>query len=424
MSAVPKTPMENAIRSEITSQIVSSKANVCPFTVRLAWHASGTYDKNDTTPQAGGSNGATMRFEPEITDGANAGLDIMQKILLPVKRKFPNLSYGDLWTLAGVQAIKLMGGPDVPFGFGRSDVADGATCPMNGRLPDATLGAEHLREVFYRMGFNDQEIVALSGAHTVGSCHEKRSGFDGPWTKNPTKFDNEYFVNLLEVTWKVREWEGPLQYTDPSGKLMMLPTDMCLIQDDKFLKYVKIYAADEQKFFDDFAKAFGKLIALGCPASCQPGASASAAGNVETGMTGQPLQPGETKEDFDFREMSMHGNLIRMKAIPGKPNPNSREYFTERTPLHKASYFGHDHVVEYLLDCGANVNVVDVEGDTPLHDACRLGHVACVKLLVRAGAKRDVKNKKGETPLQLASYLGNEELKDLLKKRWMICGSI
>lgn len=37
--------------------------------VRLAWHASGTFDKNDNT---GGSNGATMRFEPESTDGANA----------------------------------------------------------------------------------------------------------------------------------------------------------------------------------------------------------------------------------------------------------------------------------------------------------------------------------------------------------------
>lgn len=158
---------ENAIRSEITQAIVNTKANVCPFTVRLAWHASGTYDKDDTTAQNGGSNGATMRFEPEITDGANAGLDIMQKILKPVKERFPDLSYADLWTFGGVQAIKLMGGPDVPFTFGRTDDADGTNCPMNGRLPDAALGAEHLREVFYRMGFDDKDIVALSGAVSV-----------------------------------------------------------------------------------------------------------------------------------------------------------------------------------------------------------------------------------------------------------------
>ncbi len=159
------TPKENAIRSEITSAIVNSKVNVCPFTIRLAWHASGTFDKDakGDTPK-GGSDGATMRFEPEISDGANAGLEMMQNILRPVKERFPELSYADLWTIAGCQAIKLMGGPDVPFQFGRSDDEDGSNCPMNGRLPDAAQGAEHLREVFYRMGFNDQDIVALSGA--------------------------------------------------------------------------------------------------------------------------------------------------------------------------------------------------------------------------------------------------------------------
>ena len=109
-----------------------------------------------------------MRFEPEITDGANAGLAMMQNILKPVKQRYPKLSYADLWTIAGCQAIKLMGGPDVEFKFGRKDDKDGRNCPMNGRLPDAALGAEHLREVFYRMGFDDKEIVALSGAVRYG----------------------------------------------------------------------------------------------------------------------------------------------------------------------------------------------------------------------------------------------------------------
>jgi hypothetical protein len=393
------TPMENAVRTEITSCIVNSKVNVCPFTIRLAWHASGTYSKDDEIP--GGSDGATMRFEPEISDGANAGLDMMMMILKPVKLKYPNLSYADLWTLAGVQAINLMGGPDVPFKFGRSDEDGGATCPMHGRLPDAALGAEHLREVFYRMGLDDQDIVALSGAHTVGSCHENRSGFDGPWTSRPTKFDNEYFVNLVNFTWKAREWEGPLQYTDVTGKLMMLPTDIALTKDPKFAKYVKLYAKDEKKFFDHFSIAFGKLIALGCPDNVQPG---SVAEEVQE----------ESIEDKDFRDMAMHGNLIRMKEIPGTPNPNSKEYFTDRTPMHKACYFGHDQVVSYLLECGADVNCVDVEGDTPLHDAASLGHIACVKLLLGAGAEKKVENKKKETPLDLAEALDYGDVKELL----------
>jgi cytochrome c peroxidase len=66
----------------------------------------------------------------------------------------------------------------------------------DGRLPDASQGHDHLRQIFYRMGFNDQEIVALSGAHALGRCHTDRSGFDGPWTFSPTTFTNDYY-NLL-----------------------------------------------------------------------------------------------------------------------------------------------------------------------------------------------------------------------------------
>jgi cytochrome c peroxidase len=55
-----------------------------PVLVRLAWHASGTYDKDTNT---GGSNGATMRFAPEGDHGANAGLAAARDFLEPVKRK-------------------------------------------------------------------------------------------------------------------------------------------------------------------------------------------------------------------------------------------------------------------------------------------------------------------------------------------------
>ena len=50
--------------------------------------------------------------------------------------------------------------------------------------------AEAIRKVFNRMGFNDQEIVALSGAHALGRCHADASGYVGPWTGTPTIFNN------------------------------------------------------------------------------------------------------------------------------------------------------------------------------------------------------------------------------------------
>jgi cytochrome c peroxidase len=56
--------------------------------VRLAWHASGTYDKETGT---GGSNGATMRFAPESDHGANAGLKTARDFLEPVKGTYTDL---------------------------------------------------------------------------------------------------------------------------------------------------------------------------------------------------------------------------------------------------------------------------------------------------------------------------------------------
>lgn len=77
------------------------------------------------------------------------------------------------------------GGPRVPVRLGRTDDETPVRCPVaHGRLPDASQGADHLRQVFGRMGFNDQEIVALSGAHTLGRCHAVRGAFPPPRTFN------------------------------------------------------------------------------------------------------------------------------------------------------------------------------------------------------------------------------------------------
>ena len=48
-----------------------------------------------------------MRFEPEARHGANAGLNIARDLMEKVKAEFPWISYGDLWTLAGVAAVQV-----------------------------------------------------------------------------------------------------------------------------------------------------------------------------------------------------------------------------------------------------------------------------------------------------------------------------
>ena len=248
--------------ADILDQEGYDDGSLGPVFIRLGWHASGTYSKEDGS---GGSAGATMRFDPEASHGANAGLHIARAALEPIKQRHEGLSYGDLWTLAAVVAVEEMAGPKVPWRAGRVDQPNGSHCTPDGRLPDAAQGAEHLRDIFGRMGFNDQEIVALSGAHSLGRCHTDRSGFDGPWTNAPTTFSNLYFQEILNREWVPKQWNGPFQYVNKDGgELMMLPTDLAINQDASMKKWVDIYAKDEERFAKDFSAAFAKLTELGC----------------------------------------------------------------------------------------------------------------------------------------------------------------
>ncbi|PSK35984.1 hypothetical protein B9Z65_5799 [Elsinoe australis] len=236
-----------------------------PVLVRLAWHSAGTYD---ATTDTGGSNGAGMRYESEGGDPANAGLQHARVFLEPIKSTHPWITYSDLWVLGGIVAIREMGGPDIPFYPGRTDYVDDSKLPPRGRLPDGARGADHIRHVFYRMGFNDQEIVALSGAHNLGRCHADRSGFEGAWVQNPTRFSNSYFRLMLSLQWKEKTLgNGVRQFVhvdeDLGEELMMLPTDLALVNDTAFRPWVELYAKDKERFFEDFRNVFLKLVELG-----------------------------------------------------------------------------------------------------------------------------------------------------------------
>ena len=74
--------------------------------------------------------------------------------MIHVQAKHPEISYADLYTLAGVVAVEESGGPKIPFRLGRTDADSGETSPKVCRLPDADKGSskntiQHVRDVFY-----------------------------------------------------------------------------------------------------------------------------------------------------------------------------------------------------------------------------------------------------------------------------------
>ncbi|KAJ4965048.1 hypothetical protein NE237_016897 [Protea cynaroides] len=243
------------------------KTTFChPILVRLGWHDAGTYDKNiEEWPQRGGANGS-LRFEVELNHAANAGLVNALKLLQPIKDKYPSVTFADLFQLASATAVEEAGGPKIPMKYGRFDASGPDQCPPEGKLPDAgpPSPASHLRDVFYRMGLGDKEIVALSGAHTLGRSRPERSGWgkpvtkytkDGPgapggqsWTVQWLKFDNSYFKDIKERR---------------DADLLVLPTDAVLFEDPSFKVYAEKYAEDQDAFFKDYAEAHAKLSNLG-----------------------------------------------------------------------------------------------------------------------------------------------------------------
>ncbi|CAM6121034.1 unnamed protein product [Calypogeia fissa] len=254
-------------KEEVKKLLAEKKAH--GILIRLGWHDAGTYDKNISAwPNCGGANGS-LRFVLELGHAANAGLVNGVKLLDPIKEKFPGISYADLFQLASATAIEDAGGPKIPMKYGRVDTLVEEECSVEGNLPaaDPPKPADHLRQVFHRMGLSDKEIVALSGAHTIGRSRPERSGFG----KKETKYTNpkdKYIGNPGGQSWTV-EW---LTFDNSYFKdikaqadedLLVLPTDKILTEDPEFKVYTDKYAEDQDAFFADYAEAHKKLSELG-----------------------------------------------------------------------------------------------------------------------------------------------------------------
>lgn len=243
-----------------------NKKQCGPILIRLSWHDAGVF----MTGKGGCPNAAMRHVQGgEAKFAANAGLPTVALTLLgPISQKYcPGLiSHADLWALAANVAVRVMGGPDMVTRFGRPDAkshSDGVTS-QEGRLPDGDKGVDHLRAIFHAKGFSDEEIVALSGAHTVGRCHLGRSGFDGPWTEHPLKFDNAYYKEMLTKSYTSETTsKGCPQHRHAASGTMMLVADVALLQDPQFKVHVQTYADDQAAFFADFTKAWKKLQELG-----------------------------------------------------------------------------------------------------------------------------------------------------------------
>jgi catalase-peroxidase len=315
--------------------------------IRMAWHSAGTYRIHDGR---GGADGGQQRFEPLGSWPDNANLDKARRLLWPVKQKYgPNVSWADLMILAGNVALESMGFETLGFAGGRVDdweadlvywgpetemlgndkrfSAEGelekplAALHMgliyvnpegpNGNL-DPVAAAADIRQSFYRMAMNDEEIVALiAGGHTLGKVHgatkadcvgpepaaaaieeqglgwknkcgkgnaedTMTSGLEGAWTQTPTAWSILYLNNLFSFEWEKQKSPGGGTVWVPTDKSahtsvpdahvegkrnppVMLTTDLSLKEDPGFRKIAERFWQNPKEFDKAFAKAWFKL---------------------------------------------------------------------------------------------------------------------------------------------------------------------
>ena len=77
-------------------------------------------------------------------------------------------------------------------------------------------------------------------------------------------------------------------------------------------------------------------------------------------------------------------------------------------PLGRAVLYNKKDVIKLLLDAGADPNTKSITGSSCLHVAARLGNKCVIKMLLHAGADPYAKKNTGETPLDIARKSGKE----------------
>lgn len=106
-------------------------------------------------------------------------------------------------------------------------------------------------------------------------------------------------------------------------------------------------------------------------------------------------------------EAARQGDLEAVKAFEAKNQSIVSLDAFGSTPLHHAAAGGHENVVEYLLDRGADPNLVNSDGFAALHSCALTGDSATAVLLLARGSLVYMRDNLQQTPLNCAALKNN-----------------
>lgn len=262
----------------------------CPFAEQIVKNSVNTALQNDPTLAAGLLR---MHFHDCFIQGCDAsvlldstkdntaekdspanlslrGYEIIDDIKHQLEQQCPEVvSCADILAMAARDAVFFAGGPVYDIPKGRKD-GSRSRIEDTRNLPAPTLNASQLIQLFGTHGFTAQEMVALSGAHTLGVA--RCSSFKNRLPNADPTLDSDFSKTLSKTCSggdnteqafdATRNEFDNLYFNALVRRNGVLTSDQTLYASPTTKNIVNAYAFNQALFFLDFQQAMLKMSLL------------------------------------------------------------------------------------------------------------------------------------------------------------------
>lgn len=277
-------PQVEQIVGSITSQKFKEAPVSAPATIRLFFHDC-FVEGCDASILIATKPGSKILAEKDADDNKDLrteGFDTIMRAKSLVETKCPAVvSCADILAIAARDFVHLAGGPYYQVKKGRWDgkISMANRVPYN--LPHANSTVDQMIKLFSSKGLSVQDLVVLSGAHTIGFAHCKHFVgrlYDYKGTKQPDPSIDPRLLKALKMSCPHvggnSDIVAPFDVTTPflfdhayyanlESKLGLLASDQGLFLDPRTKPLIQSFGQDKSKFFQAFAAAMDKMGSIG-----------------------------------------------------------------------------------------------------------------------------------------------------------------
>ncbi|KAK9670287.1 hypothetical protein RND81_13G191600 [Saponaria officinalis] len=274
--------VEKLVRQAVLQKINQTFVTI-PATLRLYFHDCAVSGCDASVLIQSTPNNKAEKDHPDNLSLAGDGFDTVIKAKAAVdavpgcKNK---VSCADILTIATRDVVNLAGGPYYKVELGRYDSLTSTAASVNGKLPQPSDDLNRLNSLFTSLGLTQSDMIALSGAHTVGFSHcnkfsNRIYGFSSTNSVDPTlnkqyatqlqgmcprNVDPRIAVNMDTVT--PRRFDN-WYYADLKQGKGLFSSDQVLYTDPRSRPTVENWASNNGNFYAAFSSAMIKLGRVG-----------------------------------------------------------------------------------------------------------------------------------------------------------------